>query len=210
MSQQPMKLFITFEGIDGSGKTTQARALNRNLLKSGHPVLLTQEPRGTPLGKRLWTVLTRSPDLSPEAELLLFAAARVEHVTQVIGPALAKGITVICDRFIDSTMAYQGYGRGLPSQLVEKVNTIATVGFRPTRTFLLDLPAEENLRRQGNSLEDPFEKESAAFRLRLQTGFRAMAEREPSRFISVDANAPKRKISDQIWDIVRKLIDDQG
>ncbi len=194
-----MSLFITFEGIDGSGKTTQARALQKRLAKLGHSVLLTQEPGGTSLGKRLRHLLKGGSPLSPQAELFLFAAARAEHVSLVIEPALDRGVIVICDRFTDSTIVYQGHGRGLSMELIQQANSGATRGIAPTLTFLLDLPVEEALRRKGSVHGDRFEREGIDFHRRLREGYLALAKQEPERIVILDGLSPKQDIAESLW-----------
>ena len=139
-------LLITFEGGDGSGKSTQARLLGERLTRAGYPVTLTQEPAGTEVGRLAWEGIARG-GLEPHTELFLFLAARSDHTARVIAPALEAGGIVVCDRFADSTVAYQGYGRGLDLRLVHRLNRLATRGLRPDLIFLLDLPVEEGLAR---------------------------------------------------------------
>ncbi|MGD9143529.1 MAG: dTMP kinase, partial [Dehalococcoidia bacterium] len=159
-----MPLFITFEGGEGSGKSTQARLLYRRLNQLDVPVVITHEPGVTSLGKKVTRLLKwqEQLEISPMAELLLFNVSRAQLVEKVIRPALDNSQIVICDRFADSSVAYQGYGRGLEITLVEQVNDIATAGLKPDLTFFLDMPAEAALSRIKNN-KDRFEKESAVF-----------------------------------------------
>ena len=198
-----MSLFITFEGGEGCGKSTQARALYRRLLRSGVPSLLTHEPGGTPLGSQLRRWLKGENDVDPQTELLLFNASRAHLVSRVIRPALEKGIVVICDRFSDSTIAYQGYGRGLDFALIETVNKIGTQGLRPDLTMLLNLPVEQGLARKR--LHDRFEREGLAFHRQVRQGYMEMARSEPERWLVIDASLPEKEIGRLIWERVEPL-----
>jgi len=201
-------LFITFEGGEGCGKSTQARALYRRLLRSGVPALLTHEPGGTPLGSQLRRWLKGENDVDPQTELLLFNASRAHLVSRVIRPALEKGIVVICDRFADSTIAYQGYGRGLDFALIETVNKIGAQGLRPDLTVLLDFPVEQGLARKR--LHDRFEREGLAFHQRVQQGYMEMAGKEPGRWLVIDASLPKKEIGCLIWERLEPLFRSKG
>lgn len=199
-----MSLFITFEGGEGSGKSTQAGVLYRRLLKMGIPALLTHEPGGTPLGKQLRRWLKGEGEIDPQTELLLFNASRAQLVSRVIRPALEKGTVVICDRFADSTTVYQGYGRGLDFALIEAVNNIATQGLRPDLTVLLDVTVEQGLDRK--SLRDRFEREEAAFHQRVRQGYLEMAKREPGRWLVIDASLPRKEITRLIWERMEPIL----
>jgi dTMP kinase len=199
-----LSLFITFEGGEGSGKSTQARVLYRRLLKLGISALLTHEPGGTPLGKQLRRWLKGEGEIDPQTELLLFNASRAHLVSQVIRPALEKGTVVICDRFADSTTVYQGYGRGLDFALIEAVNNIATHGLRPDLTVLLDVTVEQGLDRK--SLRDRFEREETAFHQRVRQGYLEMAKREPGRWLVIDASLPRREITRLIWERMEPIL----
>ena len=153
-----MGLFIVFEGIDGSGKTTQVELLRQTLVANDHNPLVTQEPDGTPLGEAAGRWLRGYPNLSPLTELLLFQAARAEHVSKVIQPALDAGRIVLCDRFTASTIAYQSCGRGLDLQTIEGLNRLATNGLQPTLTVFLDLPPEATRARKQSDTLDEIEK----------------------------------------------------
>jgi dTMP kinase len=180
-------LFITLEGCEGCGKSTQSTLLFNNLLSRGIPCVLTHEPGGTPLGERIRALLKirRDFDITPEAELFLFAASRTQLVKDVIKPSLSSGKTVICDRFADSTIAYQGYGRGLDLQLVESVNALAADGLKPNMTVLIDTPPELGLRRKRHSSDDRFEAEAVSFHARIRDGYLAEARKEPGRWVIV-------------------------
>ena len=176
-----MSLFITFEGGEWYGNSVQARALFRRLSQLAVPVTLTHEPGGTPFGKKLgrWLKWTDDMDMSPLTELLLFNASRAQLVTKLIKPNLESGVTVICDRYTDSTTAYQGYGRRLDLVMVKAVNTAATQGLKPDLTILLDMPSEEGLARKRGRKQDRFEQEEGAFHQRVREGYLKLASEEP-------------------------------
>ena len=204
-----MGLFITFEGGEGCGKSTQAKRLSSELERHGHRVTLTYEPGGTPLGEELRRSLkkVREFGVTAEAELFLFAAARRELTAAVIVPALEQGGIVVCDRYADSTTAYQGYGRGLPLDTVAMVNRLATGGLRPDLTVLLDMdPARALLRKKR--LRDRFEHESAEFHERVRSGYLALAKAEPSRWLILDAGSPPSVTAPLIWSRVASLLCD--
>ncbi|MGB2798232.1 MAG: dTMP kinase [Dehalococcoidia bacterium] len=199
-----MVLFITFEGGEGSGKSTQAKALYRRLLSLNTPTLLTHEPGGTPLGNSLRRWLKDKEEIDPRTELLLFNASRAHLVSQVIRPALEKGTVVICDRFAESTIAYQGYGRGLDFDLIEAINNIATQGLKPDLIVFLDIPVDHGLARKG--LRDRFEREEIAFHQRVRSGYLDMAKKEPERWLVIDGSLPKKNIQGIIWERVQQLL----
>ncbi|GAG23204.1 unnamed protein product, partial [marine sediment metagenome] len=184
-----MSLFITFEGGEGTGKSVQTRALYRRLSKLAIPVVLTQEPGGTNFGRKIARQLkwAEIKDISPLAELMLFNASRAQLVTEVIKPGLKKGKVVICDRYADSTTAYQGYGRGLDLAIVATVNNVATHGVKPDLTVLLDVPVEAGLIRKKTARRDRFEREALAFHHRMHEGYLKLAAKEPERWLVVDA-----------------------
>ena len=188
---QPRGWFITIEGPDGSGKTTQAAALATDLASRGLDVRVTREPGGTWLGERLRDVLlarTTSAATDPLTDALLFNAARRQLVTEVVRPALATGTTVVCARFADSTLAYQGYGAGVPLERLHVLEEAATDGLEPDLTILLDLPVEDGLARKAPGDVTRFEAEfDLAFHRRVRAGFLALAAAEPGRFAVVDA-----------------------
>ena len=187
--------FITIEGPEGSGKTTQAERLVARLGDDGHRVLLTREPGGTRLGEQLRAILlARSDDEQPTDPLtdaLLFEAARRHLVRHVIRPALADGVTVVCARYADSTLAYQGFGAGVPLATLRAVDAGATDGLVPDRTILLDLPVEEGLARKAPDDLTRFEADhDLAFHRRVRDGFLALAAAEPARWVVLDARRP--------------------
>ncbi len=203
-----MTLFITFEGGEGSGKSTHARALYRQLSKLAIPAILTREPGGTPLGDRLARYLkwSRGTAISPLAELLMFNASRAQLVDEVIQPALKNGQVVICDRYTDSTIAYQSYGRGLSLAVAKTGNNIATRGLKPDLTILLDIAVKEGLTRKRNQKRDRFEQEALAFHQRVREGYLKMAAEEPERWLVVDAGQTKKKVREIIWQRVNQLL----
>jgi len=200
-------LFITFEGGEGCGKSTQSRLLLKKLEQQNIPVVLTHEPGGTVLGNELRKALKkkRGSSISPQAELFLVAASRAQLVTEVIRPALEEGKVVICDRFTHSTMVYQGYGRGLDFTAIQMVNNMATGNLKPDLTILLDISPDQGLARK-QSLKDRFELEDLAFHWLVREGYRKMAAAEPDRWLVIDASLPKRKIAEIIWDRVSRLL----
>jgi dTMP kinase len=204
-------LFITFEGGEGCGKSTQSRLLLKRLERRNVPAILTHEPGGTALGNELRKVLKRKggSSISPRAELFLFAASRAQLVVEVIHPALQEGKVVICDRFSDSTLVYQGYGRGLDLTFVETLNNMATGNLKAGLTVFLDIPPDQGLARK-RSLEDRFESEDLSFHRRVREGYVKMAAAEPDHWLVIDASLPKAKIGDIIWDRVNELLPDRS
>ena len=203
-----MSLFITFEGAEGCGKSTQARVLWHKLVRRGIPAVLTYEPGGTALGNRLRYVLKRrlQDKISPLAELFLFAACRIQIVNEVIRPGLEQGKVVICDRFADSTIVYQGYGRGLNLATIEDINDLATEGIKPHLTVLLDIPARKGLSRKGSRSNDRFEAENIAFHRKVRDGYLTLAAEEPERWLVIDATLPRAEIGKIVWDRVDLLL----
>lgn len=194
-------MFITLEGGEGVGKTTQQALLAERLQREGYACVSTREPGGTALGRALREILLHGDPLTPLAELLLYAADRAEHVNKVIAPALAVGQVVICDRFTDSTLAYQGYGRGLDLQQVRQLNHLATGGLQPHLTLWLDLPPEVGLARTG--LADRLEQERLEFHRRVHQGFQALAAAEPQRIVRIDAGGSPLEVAARIWSVVQ-------
>jgi dTMP kinase len=179
-------MFVTFEGVDGSGKSTQARLLAEALRDEGREVVATREPGGTELGERVRELVLHGNGVSPWAEATLFAAARAQLVEEVIRPALARGADVVCDRYLDSSLAYQGIGRGLGVDRVLELNLVATGGLLPDTTFLLELPAAEAARRRGADT-DRLEAEGQEFAERVGIAYRELADAFPRRIVAVDA-----------------------
>jgi dTMP kinase len=203
--------FITLEGPEWSGKSTQSRRLEARL-NLGSGVLTTREPGGTELGEQLRTTLlgTARLPLSAWSEALLFTAARAQHVEQVIRPELAAGHIVVCDRFSDSTLAYQGYGRGLDLTLLARLQELVTVGARPNLTFLLDLPVEEGLRRIPRYARDRLDSETRAFHRRVREGYLQMAAAEPKRWVTIDGSQHPDAVADQILEIATQRLRSPG
>ncbi len=195
-------LFVTFEGGEGTGKTTQARLLAARLKAAGHRVVSTAEPGGTRLGKALRNALLHpGRAVDPVAEWLLFEADRAQHVRDNIRPALVRGKVVICDRFSDSTRAYQGIGRGLGLETVDPVDALATGGLKPHLTFLLDIPVTESIKRtrkRGLRLTR-FERERERFHEKIKSAFLVLATKEPGRIKVVDGRLGKAQIHAVIW-----------
>ena len=204
-----MGLFITFEGGEGCGKSTQSRLLLKKLEQRNVPVVLTHEPGGTALGNELRKTLKRKRDssISPQAELFLLAASRAQLAAELIRPALEEGKVVLCDRFTHSTMVYQGYGRGLDFTAIKMVNNMATRNLNPDLIILLDISPEQGLARK-RSLKDRFELEDLSFHRRVREGYVKMAAAEPDRWLVIDASLPKVKIAEIIWDRVSRLLPD--
>ena len=214
-------LFITFEGGEGSGKSTQAALLTERLRASGRACLFAREPGGTPIGEVMRT-LSRKPavarrlhrfisgvewrQIDPIAELLLMEASRAQLVGAVARPALAVGTTVVLDRYADSSLAYQGYGRGLPLTTVREANAIATGGLTPDLTVLLDLPPESGLlRKRGERGRDAIGSETLAFHERVRAGYHALAAAEPGRWLVLDATRPPDELAEAIWRRVESI-----
>jgi dTMP kinase len=186
-------MFVTFEGLDGSGKTTQVVLLRRHLEESGREVVVAREPGGTELGERVRELLLHGPDMSAWAEATLFAAARAELVERVIAPARERGADVLCDRYVDSSLAYQGIARGLGVDRVLDLNVPAIGGLLPDVTFLLLLDPEEAQRRHG--APDRIEREGAAFLAEVDAAYRELAATFPRRIVTIDAARPSDEIA---------------
>ena len=221
-----MSLFISFEGGDGVGKTTQSELLRDRLLNSSAHCILVHEPGSTPLGERLRPLIKGELPVSCEGELFLFSAARAELVSKVIKPALQEGTIVITDRYVDSTTAYQGYGRRVKLSQVRAINAVSTQGLMPDLTILLDTVPEEALERLGQvqprlSLDQSkageparldsddqrkFEEEGIAFHRRVRRGYLKLAEEEPQRWLVVDAGQPVEVVREIIWARVQTFL----
>lgn len=202
-----MSLFIAFEGGEGCGKTTQAKLLMANIQQRNISVVLTHEPGGTPLGNKIRRLLKnqRGAPISPQAELFLFAASRVQLVAELIRPALEEGKVVICDRFAYSTAVYQGHARGLDAVGVRMINDMATQNLKPDLNILLDISPEQGLARKRN-LRDRFESEKLSFHRWVREGYVKFAAAEPHRWLVIDASLPKLEVAQIIWDKVAKLL----
>jgi dTMP kinase len=199
-------IFITFEGPEGSGKTTQIRALHTALAAEGYPVLLTREPGGTEIGDQIRAVLhdTRNTAMLPAAEILLYSASRAQLVGQVIRPALAEGKIVLCDRYADSTLAYQGYGHRLSLEALQTITRFATGGLKPDLTIYLDISVEEGLKRKtlafqaGESELNRMDLQEVAFHRRVREGYLRMVADEPERWLLLDASRPIEAVRSDI------------
>jgi dTMP kinase len=210
-----LPLFITFEGVEGSGKTTQIKRLKKYLFQKGIPCKVTREPGGCPIGEKIRKILL-DPDhreMVPMSELLLYEAARSQHVKEVIEPFLKKGGIVLCDRFSDATSAYQGYGRKIDLKWIERLNHLSSQGIKPDVTFLLDCPSDVGLKRalqRNRSLkqenEERFEKEKIQFHRRVRRGYLAIAKKEPHRVKVIDTRQGEEKVFEKIKKIVDDLI----
>ena len=187
-------MFVTFEGVDGSGKTTQARMLAKQLRSEGRDVLETREPGGTELGEKIRELLLRGREVATWAEAALFTAARAQLVDEVIQPALESGKDVVCDRYVDSSLAYQGVGRGLGLDLVLELNLPAIGGLLPGRTFLLTLSPDEAAARLGRD-RDRMEQAGANFAIAVDEAYRQISRRFPDRIVSLDAGQDPRQLS---------------
>jgi dTMP kinase len=203
-----MSLFITFEGGEGSGKSSQTRALYRQLNRLDVPAVLIHEPGSTTLGEKLTRLLkwAQSTNIAPTTELLLFNASRAQLVEEVIRPALKARKIVICDRFTDSTVAYQGYGRKIDIDTINKINNLATAGLKPDLTVLLDIPVSEGFARKTGQAPDRFEKEAGAFHRKVRKGYLKLAAEDAQRWLIVDARLSRQEIQRIIWEKVSDLL----
>ena len=209
---KPNKMFITLEGIEGSGKTTQIKQISAHLCRKGHDCVTTREPGATEIGKRIRAILL-DPDskvMDPSTELLLYTADRVQHVKELLEPSLAAGKTVLCDRYFDATLVYQGYARGLDIAMIKELHRLMNGGLQPDLTLLLDLSPEEGLARAWQQIdngtrtgrETRFEKEAIAFHNRVRAGYLELAHREPQRFRIIDAAQDEMQVFDDILEVL--------
>ncbi len=200
-------ILITFEGIDYSGKTTQAKKLFNYLKRKGHKVVFLREPGGEKISESIRQVLlsSRNAGMSPLTELLLYIASRAQLVSKVILPALKQGKIVICDRFYDSTLAYQGYGRGLGKKTIEYLNKISVSGLKPDLTFLIDIPLRVFMlrMRKNNRKKDRIEKEKIVFYKKVRKGYLRIAEKNKKRFRVIDGSGEIK----EVWDKVQQMAD---
>ena len=203
-------MFITFEGPEGSGKSTQIRLLAEFLRTRGFSVEVVREPGGTPIGDQIRHVLhdTANTAMSPAAEVLLYSASRAQLVAERIRPAIGSGHVVLCARYADSTMAYQGYGRGLDVDMLEELTTIATEGVTPDLTLLLDLDVTRGLSRRRDEGEEMnrLDQESVAFHERVRSGYHRLAAAEPARWVVIDADRPVSMVAAEIREAVSKRL----
>ena len=190
-------MFVSFEGLDGCGKTTQARLLAEALAADGVDVVLTREPGGTPLGEQVRDLVLHGDHVAPWAEVALYAASRAQHVVDVIRPALARGATVVCDRYLDTSVAYQGAGRGLGVDFVLELNLRVVEGLLPDLTVLVELDVETALSRVGGK-RDRIERADAAFWPVVADAYRELAARFPERYVVVDGRLPVDELAAEI------------
>jgi len=206
--------FITCEGPEGSGKSTQIKRLAEQLEARGIKVLCTREPGGTATGEAIRNILQHDAagePLTERAELLLFTASRAQLVDQVVLPALDRGEWVLCDRFIDSTMAYQGYARGMDIDTLDAINGFSIAGRKPDLTLLLDLDIEQGFQRleerySAGGSADRFEREARDFHHRVRNGYHTLAEREPERFRVIDAGRAVDEVASRVWNAVKEAL----
>lgn len=210
-----LSLFITFEGVEGSGKTTQIQRLKRYLTRKGISCKVTREPGGPPISEKIRKVLLdpNHQEMLPLSELLLYEASRAQHIHEVIKPLLKKGTVVLCDRFNDATLAYQGYGRKIDCDLIRKLNRLSSQGIKPDLTFLLDCPSGLGLKRalqrnrlSKNEKEGRFEREKIQFHHRVRKGYLAIARKEPQRVRIIDTRIGEEEVFEKIREIVDKLL----
>ncbi len=209
-------MFITLEGIEGSGKSTQIFHVFNFLSRLGLKCIMTREPGGTRIGKKIRSILLdpESSAMNPSAELLLYTADRVQHIQEIILPAIADGGIVLCDRYFDATLAYQGVARGLDMTLIQDLHKLICRNLKPDLTFLLDLPPDAGLMRAWRQLESGsrmdtesrFEKETLAFHERVRAGYLAIAEKEPERFRIIDASQSQDRVQGQIIRILESEV----
>jgi dTMP kinase len=198
-------MFVTFEGVDWSGKSTQAELLADWLRGQGRTVVATREPGGTLVAEGVRELVLHGHDMAPWAEAALYAAARADHAASLIRPALARGDDVVCDRYLDSSVAYQGIARGLGEARVRELSLIVTEGLLPDRTFLVLLDPEEALARASGD-HDRIEREGAAFMRKVHEGYRVLAAAEPGRIVAVDGARTQEQIAEEIRERVRPLL----
>ena len=202
-------IFISFEGIEGAGKTIQSKLLCEYLLKKGYKVILTEEPGGTRIGLKIRELLlsVENKGMTPVTELLLYNVSRAQHIKEVILPALKRGFVVITDRFVDSTVAYQGYGRGIDLSLIYSIEKVVTGGVKPDITILFDIDAEIGLKRnRGIKKSDRLELEDVGFHKRVRSGYLEIVSKEPERIKLIDASEGIEEIHSKIVSIVMDFI----
>jgi dTMP kinase len=209
-------VFISFEGIEGSGKSTVASSVRDALEAAGIETIITREPGGTELSERIREILLdpRMSGMDPRAELLLYLASRAQLVEEIIGPALERGTSVVCDRFMDASVAYQGFARGIGEEAVEELNAFAVGSIIPDRTFLLDLPVEKGFERgperreeEGARPKDRLEREDRSFHEKVREGYLRLARRNPERIVTVDASASLDAVYDFIFRNLEQFLD---
>lgn len=206
-------MFITVEGPDGSGKTTQLQLLVQSLTEQGYEVVVTREPGGTKVGNSIREILL-SPEhdeMTPRVEMMLYAASRAQNIDQVIRPALHRGAVVVCDRFVDASIAYQGYGLQYDLSQILSLNDWATAGIKPDLTFLFDLtPDQASHRMKDRGQLDRIESRDESFHQRVYEGFQILLEQHPERMVRIDANASIETIQDEVLDITLERLKERG
>lgn len=201
-----MNRFITFEGIDGSGKTTQIKLLKNRLIRMDEKVISLREPGGTEISENIRKILLDpAKNINAEVEMMLFLAARSQMTSEIIIPTLKKESFVICDRFKDSTLAYQGFGRGLNIPLVNKLNEFATSGIDPTITFYIDINITESIKRKKGTMNDRMESVGQVFLNEVRNGYLNITNNNPERIYKIDGNQDIETISNMIWEKMKKL-----
>jgi dTMP kinase len=214
MTDRKRGYFITFEGVEGSGKSTVAKAVLERFLQAGHECVMTREPGGNEISEKIREMLLDpgNTSISPRTELLLYVASRAQLVGEVIGPALERGASVLCDRFMDASVAYQGWARGLGEDVVEGLNTFAVAGFVPDRTLLLDIDVEGGFERgpdrreaSGERSRDRLELEKRDFHEKVREGYLRIASREPDRVAVIDASRPLEEVVEAVLGNLRAL-----
>lgn len=204
-------LFVTFEGLDGTGKTTQIRYLKKFLERKGIPVIVSREPGGTRLGERIRKLVldAKHDNMSSRTELLLYAAARAQHIDEVLKPVLMEGKVVLCDRFVDSSIAYQGYGRDMVAEVTE-INAAMMKELSPDVTFLFRMDPETSLQRIGIRENDRMEKQSMEFHQKVYLGYEKLLEDNPDRIVPLDATLTKKELKEDIHRRILELISSKG
>ena len=199
-------LFITFEGVDGCGKTTQINLLSEYLQKQGHEVLLTREPGGKGLGEKLREILLNyDGEVSDRCESFLFLADRAQHIDIIVNPAVQEGKIVLCDRHTDSTVAYQGYGRGLDIETINKLNNLATNDRKPDLTFVFDIDTETSMKRVGKN-QDRMESAGIEFQTKVRNGYLEIAKQEPERVKVIDATKSIEEIHAEVLKYIKNIL----
>lgn len=215
-----MNKLITFEGIEGSGKSTQIKLVSRYLVEKNMPFIITQEPTGTDIGRKIGDILfnRKHYHMCAETELFLFCAARAQHVREVILPALKQNKVILCDRFSDATYAYQGAARGLDHEFIKLINDYSSLGLKPDLTLLFDLPVEAGLSRASHrdnqlpdsSSSDRFERESLLFHNKVREGYLDICKNEPQRFRVIDATRNIGEIQREVRRYIKEFIEQNG
>lgn len=208
MTAKEQGVFVTFEGIEGSGKSTQVKLLASALSEQGTPVVSTWEPGGGRICNRIREILLNPEfkEMTAKTELLLYLASRAQHVAEVIKPALERGGVVLCDRYLDSTLAYQGFGRGISLEKIWEIDSWATGGLVPDLTFFLDVPVEEGLKRATAGFADRVEQEDLEFHKRIRHGYLRLAEMHPERMRIIDAERTEPDVQEEIRAIAQEIL----